>query len=704
MAQPSGPFAEMAHAYRRAGWSPIFLPYNAKKDPPKGTTGGDAHDISGADIQVWLDEGHGGCNIGIVLPPNVIGVDVDAYGDKPGGETWALIGPYLAKTWRCTARDNISGIRLYRLPDELIGARFQGGLGPGIDIIQHTHRYILAPPSMHPDVHKPVRWYDPDGNPAVGVFPAVDDLPVLRLDVAHKLARPAAEYGHNDTPLDDWLDAHGGGEPLCGWMFEQAHHWIERIGQPGTRHDIATAAQWTMVNGAAEGHRGVIAALALMQAAFRDAVAGEAGRRSEWMRGVANAVSKLHDEEMPSDPCREGVPGAPPWQPLSSPASGEPQAPRGSTAPQANQALPTYRDQLLQKERLQRDVRRTVNAEEAAARFVPPPYSHNLTDELAVEFPEIKWGIDRLLPAGGNGLLVATKGVGKTTMVNNLAKAFADGEPFLNRFDVAPTGGTIGLWNYEVGRAQYKEWLGSMKIGNTDGVATLPLRGHAMPLSAEDIVDWAVAWLVEQAVRFWVLDPFARAMIGCGSENSNDDVAVFTDRLDIIKQRAGVESLLLVHHGGWSFGDDERSRGASRLVDWADAVWTYVREKKDPDKPEKANDGRYFRALGRDVDVEEERVNYDAVTRQLVMGGWDRSGDRKRQMEDDIMDLARKVGAAGMTTTELENVHGKAITIRQVRDSLVRRRLLEKDDQGRGKPTVYRLAGSTTPQWKGDND
>jgi hypothetical protein len=64
-------------------------------------------------------------------------------------------------------------------------------------------------------------------------------------------------------------------------------------------------------------------------------------------------------------------------------------------------------------------------------------------------------------------------------------------------------------------------------------------------------------------------------------------------------------------HAGW---DGERTRGASALEDWADVVITMTRDKDDETQ-------RFLRAIGRDVDLEEDRLDFHAPTRTVTLAG-----------------------------------------------------------------------------------
>jgi hypothetical protein len=82
----SEPFS-LAGEYLAAGWSPLWFAPRTKFPPPAGFTGSTSPDPSPEDIAGWMAEPGG--NIGIRLPENVVGIDVDDYGAKIGGFTLA---------------------------------------------------------------------------------------------------------------------------------------------------------------------------------------------------------------------------------------------------------------------------------------------------------------------------------------------------------------------------------------------------------------------------------------------------------------------------------------------------------------------------------------------------------------------------------------------------------------------------------------
>lgn len=174
----TGPFAASALDLRAAGWRGVLpLPQAAKYPPPKGYTGIDGRDPSGADVWTWIEGREASGNVALRLPDGVVGLDVDAYDHRDGAATLTMAERRrgaLPATWRVTSRtDGTSGVRLYRVP---AGRRWVGTFGPGTEVVQRVHRYVVAPPSIHPHTGEPYRWAGPDGETRI---PRPDELPAL---------------------------------------------------------------------------------------------------------------------------------------------------------------------------------------------------------------------------------------------------------------------------------------------------------------------------------------------------------------------------------------------------------------------------------------------------------------------------------------------------------------------------------------------
>jgi hypothetical protein len=171
-------YARGAALYLAAGYSPFPLPAGQKRPPPEGWTGRDALMATQAQVQEWCTQSPDG-NIALRLPPGVIGIDVDAYKGEAAAQAWAelsrRLGPLPPAPW-CSARnDGLSGVRLFRVPEGYVPS--DRGMGLAGEVIWHGYRYVVAPPSVHPDTGRIYRWLEPKSGLADAVKAA--NLPML---------------------------------------------------------------------------------------------------------------------------------------------------------------------------------------------------------------------------------------------------------------------------------------------------------------------------------------------------------------------------------------------------------------------------------------------------------------------------------------------------------------------------------------------
>ena len=211
----------------------VPLPPRKKASPPEGYTGRNGRRGRPAeDVDRWLTE-HGSGNIGLRLPPGVVGIDVDAYKDDRHVAAWeeltARCGPLPDAPWCSSRDDGVSGVRLFRVPEdwEAAGKLPEGsnGVSPG-EVIQWHHRYVVCPP-IHPSrlgqgLPVAVRLDHQGGRPpgpaaglarrasaaAASAQPAVRPVPALRAaDQAG--GRPGDDFNVRADWLADILGPHG---------------------------------------------------------------------------------------------------------------------------------------------------------------------------------------------------------------------------------------------------------------------------------------------------------------------------------------------------------------------------------------------------------------------------------------------------------------------------------------------------------------
>ncbi|MGC4960040.1 phage/plasmid primase, P4 family [Gordonia sp. DT101] len=285
--------------------TPLPLPRGDKYPPPDDTTGNKP--VIPAEDALSAIEDHDG-NLALRLADNVIGLDVDEYGDKHGTRTMRglveKLGP-LPDTYMSTSRgpETASGIHLYRVP---AGRKWKGKPGADVEMIQHTHRYAVVAPSTAAD--RIYRWYSPDLDRCDP--PNADDLPMLPSAWVDYLSRghgpevrEVSSIGGLDAALE-WLatEIPGYSEDMSGQMNRTTNPEKLADEMSGGAHDMMVSRVHEVVQLAAEGHHGLATALSRIHTAFFAEVLGGAGtdaRRdlgstsSEWERSVVDEVSKL---------------------------------------------------------------------------------------------------------------------------------------------------------------------------------------------------------------------------------------------------------------------------------------------------------------------------------------------------------------------------------------------------------------------------
>lgn len=437
---PPSPYGDHAHTYHRAGWSPLPLPPAQKSPVPAGWTGRTPHRPSGADIHEWTTN-RPDSNLALRLPGHVLGVDVDAYGDKPGAlviaEHERTLGP-LPPTWRTTSRDDgQSGIRLYRVPE---GLAWPGILGPGVETIHAAHRYVVAPPSVHP-LGGIYRWHTPDGAVAIaGHLPTPDELPHLpQAWVAKFGTEPKAvpeKTGLTGGAAHTWLTSHGQGAP-CGAMQHAITTITAALTTPGaSRHDTALTGTRRLTALAAEGHTGCTPALAAIQKAWEAAtndssrIGGADGAAAEWVRMVVGAIDLAAATGLPvptTDPCTDPFaglipPGAAKTPPLALPGGATSDTAVTPSIPISGSAVPMASPAAVNEEtpEAESDTGAAIRARLVAG----GAYILDIPDRV----PAI-WGHgDEVLWAAGEALTICgPAGVGKTTLTGQLVRARLEG-------------------------------------------------------------------------------------------------------------------------------------------------------------------------------------------------------------------------------------------------------------------------------------
>ncbi|MGR7025570.1 bifunctional DNA primase/polymerase [Geodermatophilus sp. URMC 62] len=294
-------FAEHAAAYRAAGLLGTFLlPAGQKFPPPVGFTGEDGRWPTNEEIAAWSGQAGDHFNLGLRLPEDLIGIDVDAYDGKPGGDTladaearWGALPPPYVSSARS---DGVSGIRLYRIPT---GLDWPNVFGPGIDTIRHGHRYVVASPSINPKTGTAYRWMAPNGSAvAVPDLAQVPDLPQEWVTGLTGGKVAGGRRARSTVDVDAWLGNLPDGDP-CVDVTEVLDRARLALAAGGSRYEAMRDATMALIFRGHAGCPGVAQGLHALQGEYEDAIAGESERDPhEWMRSLRGAVEKTAGTEI----------------------------------------------------------------------------------------------------------------------------------------------------------------------------------------------------------------------------------------------------------------------------------------------------------------------------------------------------------------------------------------------------------------------
>ncbi len=309
---------------------------------------------------------------------------------------------------------------------------------------------------------------------------------------------------------------------------------------------------------------------------------------------------------------------------------------------------------------------------------VPPLEGINLTTFLDQPDPEVPYVIEGMWPSGGRVLMAAAAKAGKTTLtLCNVLPALVDGGLFLGRIPVTAFPGRIAVFNMEVPESTERRWLRDAAIVDTDAVVIVNLRGRAgaLLMSTPQARRRLAKWMRDQGIALAIIDPLAPVLAVHGlDENSNTDVAKWFAWWSETCALAGVAHDLIVHHTGHA-GD--RSRGASRLLDEPDAVWTLTKDKPTAEEEEEfagLTAVRHLGAFGRDVELPAEALDFDPVTRRLSLSGRNPHQARReltsRRAEEAI--VAFVAANDGATTRDIKYAAGVGRDFQAVLSGLVR--------------------------------
>jgi AAA domain len=343
-----------------------------------------------------------------------------------------------------------------------------------------------------------------------------------------------------------------------------------------------------------------------------------------------------------------------------------------------------------------RDARRELDAQG----WQPPDVTAPLSDELALPRMTYAHRIDGLAGWNHNVLIAGERKVGKSTLLFNLSAGLSRGScapdmtwtpgTFLGPWTTCWLGGNVGYWNAEMDKDDFLDEFRKLPAGALEAarIRALHFRGLAVPVITSPAARaWFVSWLRENEIEVLIIDTWGAFCAANGVRNLSDDaeVRVITSGLDAIKRETWVRSLFIPIHTPHQTGERhlERFKGAGAVGDWADTLWTYVKD---------AAGVRYLWAEGRaGIGKDETSVGWSPDTGLL---SWSYEGNRMQTARERQRSKAVKAletaGMAGLGAEELKDAAGgNRASAAGVIGDLLGEGLADVEKNGRAK--IYRL-------------
>ncbi len=193
-------------------------------------------------------------------------------------------------------------------------------------------------------------------------------------------------------------------------------------------------------------------------------------------------------------------------------------------------------DLIKQRAREQQIAKSELAAE---AIHVDPAEVMDLKALLESEDEGEDFRIADLMPEDADILIPAPAKAGKTTLVGNIARCWADGEPLFGRFPVHAASGPLVIIDPEMPVRLAKRWLREQRIEDTGRVRYVNIKGKCSTfniLSPEVRAEWVAKLQGAGAV---LLDGLAPVLGAIGLTESNEDVRAFLAAWNLMLEEAG---------------------------------------------------------------------------------------------------------------------------------------------------------------------
>jgi hypothetical protein len=234
-----------------------------------------------------------------------------------------------------------------------------------------------------------------------------------------------------------------------------------------------------------------------------------------------------------------------------------------------------------------------------------------LMDEDAADS---RWLVEGAWPEGGKIVLSSPAKSGKTTFIGNVCRSLLDGEALLDHFPLKPLAEneTILIFDTEMTKMQLHHWYEDQGLSPAarSRVRFKLLRGEKWdPRKTQALL---IDQMIAEKVKVVIIDPIGPIMRRLNLNQDRDpDVGPLLAAFEDMMVKANLRGLLVSHHHGHVA---DRAMGAQVFRAWPDAEWSMTRK----------DNARFLTMQGRDVELPESLLGYDAASRRLSIEGGDR--------------------------------------------------------------------------------
>lgn len=379
----------------------------------------------------------------------------------------------------------------------------------------------------------------------------------------------------------------------------------------GTRNDTLKAAAFNLGQLVAGGHLDEQVVVEQLETAAATAGLGEAERRATIHSGMAAGMKQPRDVPEPRGSMAQ----------VGEVAAAELTGGANGTELLHARLVGTE----LRTLRARAEARRIFETEQRGER---EPFDIGTAAEVLARPATPRDRVEGLMPWEGSTLLAAQRKAGKTTTVLNLARSLLTGEDFLGSLGVRAVDGDVAILNYELPAAQLARWVSEAGVP-LQRLHLVNLRGKSNPLADAEDRGRLAAMLRQRGIESLVCDPFSNAYTGVSQNDAGEVSGFLLSLARFARSEVGALDLVLTAHAGWN---GERTRGSTALEDWPDSIITLTKDESEQGQGE-----RYIRALGRDVDLDEDRLLFDSDTRRLSLAGaGSRASARSGRRHEDL--------------------------------------------------------------------